>query len=313
MADTKIQWTDKTWNPVTGCTKVSQGCKNCYAESIAKRLWATQYHPNADGSPRSFTDVRLHADRIEQPLHWRNPARIFVNSMSDLFHESIPPAFIAECFAVMVQATQHTFQVLTKRPERMLELLTNSDWMSRVDAAMQVRAGERGWCVDEAESWPLPNVWLGVSVEDQANADKRIPLLLQTPAAVRFLSCEPLLGPLDLSSYLTPQWYSGPMIEPRKGTIGGKAMPAVRLRPRVEWVIVGGESGNGARPFHISWARDIVRQCQAAGVSCFVKQLGAMAWSDLEHLHLRDNHGGDMSEWPSDLRVREFPGVRVPA
>jgi protein gp37 len=279
-----IQWTNATWNPVTGCTKVSQGCKNCYAETIAERLWATQYHPNADGSPRRFTDVRLHADRIEQPLRWKKPRRIFVNSMSDLFHESIPPAFIAECFAVMAQATQHTFQVLTKRPERMQELLTNSDWMSRVDAAMQVKAGERGWCVDEVEAWPLPNVWLGVSVEDGANADKRIPLLWQTPARVRFLSCEPLLGPLHLSMYLH----------------------------QLDWVIVGGESGQGARPFHLAWARDIVRECRDYETACFVKQLGANAWTEREHLHLRDNHGGDPDEWPADLRVREFPeGVKA--
>jgi protein gp37 len=280
---TKIQWTDKTWNPITGCTKVSQGCKHCYAETMAKRMWATQYKPNADGSPRQFGDVRVHPDRLEEPLHWRKPARVFVNSMSDLFHEDVPDEFIGAVFAVMLRAPQHTFQILTKRPERMV-----------------------AWFRDfYANQMPSLNVWLGVSVEDQANANKRIPLLLQTPAHVRFLSCEPLLGPLDLLDYLP-----GPNTDSWCALHGGRpvsALSSICQCGTIDWVIVGGESGREARPFHLDWARDIAGQCQKAGVACFVKQLGANAWTEKKHLHLADSHGGDMAEWPADLQVREWP------
>lgn len=242
MGDTKIEWTDKTWNPVTGCTKVSQGCRFCYAERIAGRMWATQYPANADGSPRRFTDVRCHPDRLNQPNTWRDPAMVFVNSMSDLFHEDVPDEFIGRVWSKMLETPRHTFQVLTKRPERMRDIVTRL-----VDECR--RKGLR-----EAE-----NIWLGVSCEDQAAADKRIPLLLQTPAHVRFVSAEPLLGPIDLNKreLICADW--------RKG---------VTIGTYLDWVIVGGESGPGARPMRADWARGIRDQCQAAGVAFFFKQWG---------------------------------------
>jgi protein gp37 len=250
-AKTNIAWTDATWNPVTGCTKVSQGCKNCYAERLANRMWAKQYAPNTDGTPRRFIDIRLHADRLELPLRWSKPRMIFVNSVSDLFHESVPAEFILEVFDVMERAKQHTFQVLTKRAERMVDIL----------------GGTSGAGLNAP---PLPNVWLGVSVEDQVNADKRIPLLLQTSAAVRFLSCEPLLSPVDLTN-------------------------AFHTRPLLDWVIVGGESGPNCRRMSTAWAEDIVLRCQAAGVACFVKQMGG------------HHPGTALEDLPPALQVREYP------
>ena len=264
----KIEWTDETWNPVTGCTKVSQGCKHCYAETIAKRMWATQYPPNGDGTPRKFTDVRCHPDRLDQPLRWRKPRRVFVNSMSDLFHEDVSDKFIAKTWVRMVCAKQHTFQVLTKRPERMSALLS-TDW--RIQA---------GW-----PFMPAPNVWLGVSVENQAAADERIPLLLQTPAAVRFVSCEPLLGRLDLRPALL-----GPL------TGEGPLNDSVIGLPTMDWVIVGGESGPGARPMRDEWAWEIVQHCKQADVPVFVKQLGG-----------HPDKRGDIGLFPESLRIRQWP------
>ena len=234
MSDhSKIEWTDSTWNPVTGCTRVSEGCRNCYAERVLPR------------TGQSFDKVVCHPDRLNVPLHWKKPRRIFVNSLSDLFHEDVPDEFIAKIFLTMLSAKQHTFQILTKRPRRMLDLLEKPS--SAFPLAMMV--GDT-----------LPNVWLGVSCEDQRTADERIPLLLQTPAAVRFISAEPLLGPIDLSH------------------IGGKSAVAYRMvakEPRrLNWVIVGGESGPGARPMHPDWARSLRDQCQAAGVPFFFKQWG---------------------------------------
>lgn len=255
MGDSKIEWTDKTWNPVTGCTKVSQGCKHCYAERIAGRMWATQYSRNPDGTARKFTDVRCHPDRLNQPLSWRKPAMVFVNSMSDLFHEDVPDSFICDVFTIMRRAEAHTFQVLTKRPERMADFMARLAWRSSKEP------GERGYYayLGDPGSRPLPNVWLGVSVEDQANADKRVPLLLQTPAHVRFVSAEPLLGPVDLVRAVNQlDWLDPASLRP-----GG-----------IDWVIVGGESGPGARPMRSEWARLIREQCQAAGVAFFFKQWG---------------------------------------
>jgi protein gp37 len=254
---TKIEWTDETWNPVTGCTKVSQGCRACYAERLAPKVFAGQRVPDMGGDdpyasrPRVFTDVRCHPERLDAPLHWKKPRRIFVNSMSDLFHEDVPDEFIDKIFAVMARCPQHTFQVLTKRPKRMLEYL---GWPFRPASILQI---DHEAPPDLATGrWPLPNVWLGVSVEDQETADERIPLLLQTPAAVRFISAEPLLGPIDLDGWLP-------------GLFEWK-----HERAMLGWVIAGGESGPKARPSHPDWFRSLRDQCAAAGVPYFFKQWG---------------------------------------
>lgn len=240
----KIEWTEKTWNPVTGCTKISAGCKNCYAERLSIRLQKAGVVRYADGFA-----VKTHPDVLPEPLRWKKPAVVFVNSMSDLFHDDVPAGFIAEVFDVMEKAAQHTFQVLTKRPERMLDLNL---------------------------SWP-PNVWAGVSVENQQAADERIPLLLQTPAAVRFLSCEPLLGPVDLlgvrfDSHTRMDVLSGRGVTTRSGVIA-QSIPNAFCE-RIDWVIVGGESGTEARPMHPDWVRSIRNQCELAGVPFFFKQWG---------------------------------------
>ena len=208
-----IEWTDATWNPVTGCTKISPGCKNCYAERLATRLHAMRNARYANGF-----EITLHADVLELPLHWKNPRKVFVNSMSDLFHEDVPDRFIRKVFEVMARAHWHIFQILTKRSERLLHL---------------------------APSLPWPrNVWQGVSVENDSYT-WRIQHLIQVPAAVRFISVEPLLGPIKTL--------------PLKG---------------VSWVIVGGESGPGYRGIHVSWVRQIRDQCLRARVPFFFKQWG---------------------------------------
>ncbi|WP_020580162.1 DUF5131 family protein [Actinopolymorpha alba] len=244
MNQTKIEWTERTWNPVTGCTKVSSGCDHCYAETIATRF------AGGKAFPRGFA-VTLHPERLDQPLRWRKPATVFVNSMSDLFHADVPDEYIAKVFAVMALTPQHTYQILTKRPGRMRSLLNSERF--RVAAAMETAIG-----YSEAPrnlfTWPLPNVWLGVSVESQKWADVRIPALLDTPAAVRFLSCEPLLGPVTIHEY--------------------RDRPA---DPTIDWVIIGGESGHNARPMHPQWARRLRDQCAAAIVPFFFKQWGAWA------------------------------------
>ena len=213
-AKSTIEWTDATWNPATGCTKISPGCAHCYAEAITLRFKrGGRFLPGE-------TTIKLHPDRLNLPLSWRTPRWIFVNSMSDLFHEEIPSSFIQQVFEVMEKATQHTFQVLTKRHQRLKAL------------SQQLK-------------WP-PNVWMGVSVENQHWADERIPALIEVPAAVRFLSIEPLLKPVNVSPFLD----------------------------ELEWVIVGGESGPKARPIQPEWVEQIRGDCSAAGVPFFFKQWG---------------------------------------
>lgn len=266
---TGIEWTDATWNPVTGCTKVSQGCKHCYAE----RDWNRMVHlPAYKG--RAFTDVACHPERLIQPLRWKRPRRIFVNSMSDLFHESVPFEFIDQVFAAMAICPQHTFQVLTKRPERMRDYTTR---LSRSAKLLDDAARTMGYSFEHEGqylvSFPLPNVWLGVSVEDQQTADERIPLLLQTPAAVRWVSAEPLLGRVDLCEAFGMWWNQ---------TIGCFESIGQRFNPGlgrggIDWVVVGGESGPKARPMHPDWVRSIRDQCKSAGVPFLFKQWGEWA------------------------------------
>lgn len=273
MADkTGIEWTDATWNPVTGCAKVSQGCKHCYAEREWPRL--TKLVPAYAG--RDFTDVRTHSDRLAQPLRWQKPRMIFVNSMSDLFHPDVPFEFINLVFAVMSIADRHVFQVLTKRPERMREYLRDRDRVARIRAAALLLNGD----IDESaicQVWPLPNVWLGVSVEDQAAADARIPLLLDTPAAVRWISAEPLLGSVRLSGLFGLVTDDEDVrIDALAGTfvVSRHQEAPTPLGSRVDWVVVGGESGPKARPMHPAWARSLRDQCAAASVPFLFKQHG---------------------------------------
>ncbi len=260
MTRTSIEWTDFTWNPVTGCSKVSAGCAHCYAERVMKRF----------EKERKFTDVQLHEDRLEQPLHWKKPRNVFVNSMSDLFHEAIPDEFIDKMFAVMALAHWHTYQILTKRSKRMKDYINHknrclSDFYGSMNVAARKILGVDGIAIHPTQAhgmvpdnWPLPNVWLGVSVESNDHLC-RVEDLLQTPAAVRFLSVEPMLGQIDARPYLDPFHDHNPNFEPVN---------------KIDWVICGGESGPGARPMHPDWARSLREQCQAANVSFFFKQWG---------------------------------------
>jgi protein gp37 len=264
MNKTGIEWTDLTWNPVSGCSKVSPGCKNCYAEKIAHRFAGSKAFPEG-------FKVTTHEERLEKPWRRRRPARVFVNSMSDLFHPDVPFHFIGRVFGNMHSARQHTFQILTKRPARMLEFIEwyREEWLG----------GARGF----ADAWPreYQHVWLGVSVEDQQRADERIPLLLQTPAAVRFVSLEPLLGPVDLSRLV---YDSTCVIDGLRGECGWPTPhePCNRL----DWIIVGAETGPGARPCEHKWAEHILVQ----------------AWSDKVPIFIKDN-----LKWPS--RIQEWPEV----
>jgi protein gp37 len=255
----KIEWTDATWNPVIGCSKVSPGCEHCYAERMAWRLAHNPATPEYRGvveNGRWNGLTRMVSEKLVEPLRWRRPRMVFVCSMSDLFHESVPDGWIYEVFGVMALARQHAFQVLTKRPGRMQEYL--SSYKGRGDimaAAYCIRENLKLNVGTEAIKWPLPNVWLGVSAENQKAADERMPLLLRTPAAVWFVSMEPLLGPVTLRF---PWLFNG----------------RVTNHPVLDWLIVGGESGPGARPMHPDWARSLRDQCQAAGVPFFFKQWG---------------------------------------
>lgn len=329
MSDhSKIAWTDASWNPVRGCTKISPGCANCYAQTFAERWRGIPGHPYEQGF-----DVRLVPEALGLPLHWRKPRRIFVNSMSDLFHEKVPLEFIEKVWAIMANCPQHTFQILTKRSARMREVVDGDFFRGNVmgQANRMVGTGpdhERlegptagllaGRGTVDKFRWPLPNVWLGVSVENQAAADERIPLLLETPAAVRFVSAEPLLGPVDLRGELV-------------GNVTWDSVGREVARSAVDWVIVGGESGARSRPCDVAWVRSIVERTRAAQIPCFVKQLGAVAVKDLDvtgkfrtdpesgrrqlqmtatSVGLRDRAGADPSEWPADLRVQQMPEVR---
>ena len=319
MSKSNIEWTDTTWNPTVGCTKVSACCKHCYAKSMHARLAKMGQAKYAE----PFETVWPWPAQLADPLSWRKPRRVFVNSMSDLFHDDLPDEYIAAVFGVMAAAPQHTFQVLTKRAERMREWFT---WATERHIAGQAylhkhKQESAMWSDARGErppviQWPLPNVWLGVSTEDQERADERIPHLLATPAAVRFVSYEPALGAVDFSPWLTPH-----------------AEPAARtthhvITPPLSWVIVGGESGPGARPFDVDLAYSTIEQCRDNRVACFVKQLGAHPYAidgsasarrwmssgsrvgfmdDCGGIHLDDRKGGDMDEWQEQWRVRQFP------
>ena len=275
-----IEWTDATWNPVRGCVKVSPGCANCYAETFAERFRGVKGHAYEQGF-----DLRLVPEKLTEPLKWKKPRRVFVNSMSDLFQDGVPDSYIDQVFAVMALCSRHTFQVLTKRSIRMQHYVVGlSRSSARIEAAALKLGYSLRWKGLSLCPWPLPNVWLGVSVENQAFL-YRIDALKDTPAIVRFVSFEPLLEDL------------------------GRV-----LLDGIQWAIVGGESGHGSRPFNIQWGRSLVEQCKDARVPVFVKQLGSQpieAWADgpvpVHRVRFKSRKGGDMAEWPQDLRVREFP------
>jgi protein gp37 len=261
------------WNCVRGCAKVSAGCKRCYAERTAARFRGPgmPYEGLVDERGHWTGRARFVPEKLGDPLRWRKPRRVFVDSMSDLFHSDITDEQIAAVFGVMAACPQHTFQVLTKRPERMLQ------WFRWIDSEtarqLDPTAVYTPWCTVQqyghligkvpgrTAPWPLPNVWLGVSVEDQPTADERIPLLLQCPAAVRFVSYEPALGPVDFWGHFSVSDKHGEPSGPRCNVDGS---------PAIAWIVCGGESG--ARTCEVEWIRSVVEQCRESGVACFVKQ-----------------------------------------
>jgi protein gp37 len=341
---TSIEWCDEVWNPVLGCTRVSAGCDHCYAMGVAHRKMSPQHVGLTKLRPKDARrpgvdwtgEVRTLPERLGEPLRWRKSRRVFVNSMSDLFHPIVPFEFIAAVFGVCASTPHHTYLMLTKRDPRPFYAWMDDqaatakyastsaphgfvamDAATRLFAAHELEYGRLGG----PGPWPLPNVHIGVSAEDQATFEERVPPLLQCPAAVRWVSAEPLLGPIEMRQNLpaerTLRWYE-PMI--------GK----------LDWIVVGGESGPGARPNVIDWTRAIIGQCRDAGVPVFHKQVGARPYDALlQHgnewptgddgvswritdtvdgyarVVLRDRKGGDMAEWPNDLKVRELPEVRT--
>ena len=364
-----IAWTDHTWNALRGCSRVSEGCRHCYAESQAARFSGIDakgkpmpYHGLVvigEKGPRWTGKVVLVPERFADPIRWTRPRRIFVNSMSDVFHEDVSNETIAALFGVMAASPQHQFQVLTKRPERMHSWF---EWVRGEGNATRVAHHEVRTCALAAARlvggkapgafgpsargevpWPLPNVWLGVSVEDQRTAGDRIPLLLDTPAAIRWVSYEPALGPVDFDEWIvridhcTSCHEEHPPLGPdrcpacgRGGTLTSTFGERQRRElvegarydtpsgdpradgPELHWIVVGGESGASARPFDLAWARSTVEQCRAAGVAPFVKQLGSKPYErdgdpTKRFLKLSHKKGAVMNEWPESLRVQEYP------
>lgn len=322
---TKIEWTEATWNPVRGCERMSEGCRHCYAESVAVRFSGKgqPYEGLAKQTkrgPKWTGEVRLVPEHLFRPVRWKRPRMIFVNSMSDLFWHKIPRDYIAAVFGAMAHAPHHTFQVLTKRPRAAIEFFK---WLDMKAEAFGLTPARycldqlRQHVTDESErrrvlvdthsaridkkgpaAWPLPNVWLGVSVEDQATADKRIPLLWYMPAAWRWISLEPMLAPVDLLVDVAQLGYT-------------------RLIDHLDWVVVGGESGPRARPCDVLWIHDVVDACTHIEVPVFVKQLGSNVVAAGEQIKLKDRKGGDIDEWSeasiatiatiATISVREYP------
>jgi protein gp37 len=350
MADkTKIEWTDATWNPITGCSVVSPGCTNCYAMRLAGTRLA--HHESRAGLTRDTKagpvwtgEVRFNEQWIDQPLRWKKPRMIFVCAHGDLFAENVPDAWIDRVFAVMALAPQHTFQVLTKRSARMREYLADIDLPNRIVCAVEQidfvslqdekRFTLQGFDADRGVEgvpalWPLPNVWLGVSVEDQKRADERIPNLLATPAAIRWISAEPLLGAVNLEPWLDPDafcqtcddgggyanrcargdipldeqcpWRRAVQIVTEQEPLEDGVPSAVTCKVmKLDWVVVGGESGPGARPMHPDWARSLRDQCAAAGVAFHFKQ-----WGNWLPVPDRDNDDPDWRSNYTDLREQK--------
>lgn len=337
---TSIEWTHRpgtkgvTWNPIvayrwitdpqTGerkrlrgwhCEHASTGCINCYSETQNEAGYRGGTKLPYKPGHRKDIEIELHEPTLLKPLHWKAPRTIFVCSMTDLYGEWVTDEMLDRIKAVEALTPQHTYIELTKRAERMRDYVSQFERRGRYVNSRtrnQVwnypRDGSKFLLLEENQDWPLPNVWLGVSCERQEEADERIPLLLQTPAAVRFISAEPLLGAIDLENL---KFDGGEKIV--HGFCGqhafrdGDSWEHAGEWPGLDWVIVGGESGSSARPFDIAWADELVDQCRAAGVACFVKQLGAQSISDGYPYPLKNKKGGDWNEWPDRLRIREFP------
>jgi protein gp37 len=323
VAATSIQWTNHSINPIrfrSGhfCQKISPGCANCYSSTLQKRFRNPEFKGASNcvalAMTNQKTDDALWFDesKLQQVLRRRKPTKYFWCDMTDLFGSWVPDEWIDKCMATMALTPQHTHQVLSKRAERMRDYFLKKNRRSEIcrwmnDLMIPSSALKRMQSMAQLSGrrhteLPIPNVWLGVSVEDQQRAVERIPLLIQTPAAVRFLSCEPLLE----------------QIEFRRDWIECQGESGFDPCPIISWVIVGGESGDHARPCKLEWVKDVIKQCEVAGVACFVKQLGARcqiesyancgtSGEDSCDLPLRDRKGGDMEEWPEDLRIREFP------
>jgi protein gp37 len=343
MGKTSIEWTDRSVNPLRArlrsldgdlqpivnvghyCEKLSPGCKNCYSSSFQPRFGMPQFQDQ-----RGDKDIEhwLDVSKLQEVLRRRKPTKWFWCDMTDMFGSWVPIEHIALCFATMAATSWHTHQVLTKRPDRMRDVVRQlyaNDGELLLDSADQ----NTGWLsachIGQDEwTWPLPNVWLGTSAEDQPRLDKRVPALLETPAAVRFISAEPLLEGLQLDVLRVDDFASLNALTGETSYAGRGSQPghtAQRYRRGLDWVIVGGESGAGARALNVAWLESIVDQCRTAGTAVFVKQLGAKPGfkpdGSLQSFHheeggllikrLNDRKGGDMSEWPESLRVREFP------
>lgn len=324
MADkSHIEWTDATWNPITGCSIVSPGCTNCYAMKLAAtRL---KHHPSRSGLTKNVNgnhvwtgEVRLNEQWLFQPLEWRKPRMIFVCAHGDLFHENVPDEWIDKIFAVMALAPHHTFQVLTKRADRMRQYMAQYCRKFQIgDQASQIsspfRASDsvnveyytphKSAPFYVAKPWPLPNVWLGVSVENQTEANERIGPLMEAPAAIRFLSVEPMLGEIDLAELRPahgkyqdrdPVPLEGYAIRPcSRGYEDSINADRARM-PKLDWVIVGGESHTNPRHFDPEWARELMWECQRNDVPFFMKQMGGRTSAEKQAI-------------PADLMVREWP------
>ena len=367
MGSTSIEWTDFSVNPIRArrkgstatkggyasgvghyCEKMSPGCRNCYASTLQPRFGLPLFQEQRNGDTEVFFD----ASKLEEVLRLKKPARIFWCDMTDMFGRWVPNEWIAACFGVMAATPHLTHQVLTKRADRLPEWFAWAEKRGEDGAAMfgddpldwrirqmiHVAARRQGADLNadrhqnHGGPWPLPNVHLGVSVENQGTADERIPRLLSCPAAIRWISAEPLLEAVDLERIDATKagWRSvNGTPEPTAISAFGKWQDEpvrARLQNGIDWVVVGGESGPGARPFNIDWARALVGQCRAADVPAFVKQLGSAPtwdpdraddWWKGPHVdrlgapRFADKKGGDMAEWPVDLRVREFPRVEA--
>lgn len=262
---TRIEWADATWNPVTGCSHVSEGCEHCYAERMDRRFQTN--HPGCEWLPwtaeNATQNVVTHPERLDRPLRWRKPKRIFVCSMSDLFHESVQEDFRDLVFEVMLNCDRHVFMLLTKRPEEMRRHMSSIQTCYHADLADG--RGHPGW------TWPPENIWLGVTVENQRRADERVPVLLRTPAAKRFVSIEPMLGPVDLT-HVHPDNITR-KLDALSGYYNNSPYDE-GIGNHLDWVIVGGETGPGARSMHVEDVRRVRDDCKEAGVPFFFKQWG---------------------------------------